>query len=43
MLFDRTGLRFEVEVGSEGECGQGSQLKLTALPISKGTMFDMKG
>jgi hypothetical protein len=34
---------FEVDVVHEGECGQGSRLKLTAQPISKSTVFDMKG
>jgi DNA mismatch repair protein PMS2 len=34
---------FEIEVDSDGECGRGSKLKLTAQPISKSTVFDMKG
>jgi DNA mismatch repair protein PMS2 len=34
---------FEVEVDGEGECGHGCRLKLTAQPISKSTVFDMKG
>jgi DNA mismatch repair protein PMS2 len=34
---------FEVEVDDQGECGQGSRLKLTAQPISKSTVFDTKG
>ena len=33
---------FEVEV-DESEGSQGSRLKLTAQPISKSTVFDMKG
>lgn len=34
---------FEVEVDSGEEYGQGSRLKLTAQPISKSIIFDMKG
>jgi DNA mismatch repair protein PMS2 len=34
---------FEVEVDSEGEHGRGNRLKLVAQPISKRTVFDMKG
>ena len=34
---------FEVEVDSKGEYGQGCRLKLIAQPISKSTVFDMKG
>jgi len=33
---------FEVEV-DESEDSQGGRLKLTAQPVSKSTMFDMKG
>ena len=33
---------FEVEV-DESEGSQGGRLKLTAQPISKSTVFDMKG
>ena len=34
---------FEVEVDGEGECEQGCRLKLIAQPISKSTVFDVKG
>jgi DNA mismatch repair protein PMS2 len=34
---------FEVEVDGEGESGQGCRLKLIAQPISKSTIFDVKG
>ena len=34
---------FEIDVDNEGECGRGNKLKLVALPISKSTVFDMKG
>jgi hypothetical protein len=34
---------FEVEVNDEETRGQGSRLKLVAQPVSKSTVFDMKG
>jgi len=36
---------FEVDVDSEGpgECGKGSRLRLTAQPVSKSTVFNIKG
>ncbi|KAF9484575.1 DNA mismatch repair protein MutL [Pholiota conissans] len=33
---------FEVEIDQEATIGQSSRLKLTAQPVSKGTVFDMK-
>jgi DNA mismatch repair protein PMS2 len=34
---------FEVEIDGDSDGSQGSRLKLTAQPISKSTVFDMKG
>ena len=35
---------FEIDVDEEGSEGSsGSRLKLTAQPVSKSTVFDMKG
>ncbi|KAF9467045.1 hypothetical protein BDZ94DRAFT_50409 [Collybia nuda] len=33
---------FEIEIGVEVDCQSGSRLKLTAQPVSKSTVFDMK-
>jgi len=34
---------FELDVNEDNPVGQGSRLKLTAQPVSKDTVFDMKG
>jgi len=34
---------FEIDIDEEGAVGRGSKLKLTAQPVSKNTVFNMKG
>lgn len=34
---------FEIDVDEEGEVASGPRLKLLAQPVSKSTVFDMKG
>lgn len=34
---------FEIEIEEESTEGYGSRLKLTAQPVSKSTVFDVKG
>lgn len=34
---------FEIDMGAESDCQHGTRLKLTAQPISKSTVFGMKG
>lgn len=42
-ILQKNGFEVIVEDEEESEDSQGNRLKLTATPISKNTVFDMKG
>jgi DNA mismatch repair protein PMS2 len=42
-VLQKNGFEVILEDDEESEDSQGSRLKLTATPISKNTVFDMKG